>query len=98
MAELIAVEVVCIADGKEVVIPVEVASGTTIAEVVQLSGIKDALPDFDVDGAARGIIGQRRPDDWKVQEYDRVEIYRPLVHDPREARRRRAAVQKQILT
>ncbi len=98
MDELIAVEVVCIADGKEVLIPVEVASGTTIAEVVQLSGIKDVLPDFDVDSAPRGIFGQRRPDDWKVQEYDRVEIYSPLVYDPREARRRRAAVQKQKLT
>lgn len=90
MDSLLAIEVAYADDCRQVIIPVEVPEGTTLAGALVLSGIGDLLTGVDVGAASKGIWGQKRPDDWRLEEGDRVEIYRPLVHDPREARRRRA--------
>jgi uncharacterized protein len=52
--------------------------------------VRDALAASGLDGQAFGIFGKRVEPDHALNEGDRVEIYRPLAIDPKEARRRRA--------
>ena len=65
--------------------------GMTAAEAVQRSGLCDRFPEIDLTGGNRlGIFGRLCGPDTELREGDRVEIYRPLQADPKEARRRRA--------
>lgn len=66
-----------------------VASGTTARQAVRQSPIAQDFPDADLD-APLGIFGKTVPDDTVLQPGDRVELYRPLKADPKEARRKRA--------
>lgn len=75
------------------VIPLRVPAGTTVGECIELSGIASQVPDLEVQGDQVGIYGQRCGLDQAVQAGDRVEIYRPLKHDPKALRRRRARQQ-----
>lgn len=72
---------------KEVTLPV----GSTVAAAIELSGMLDQFPDIDLDTNDVGVFSERRKLTDVLQDGDRVEIYRPLIADPREARRRRAA-------
>lgn len=68
-----------------------VPAGTTVATAVRLSGLPEAFPDIDRAAMPVGIFGKLvRPDDV-LQDGDRVEIYRKLLLDPKESRRRRDA-------
>ncbi|MCC7704680.1 RnfH family protein [Janthinobacterium sp. GW460P] len=68
-----------------------VPAGTTIEEAVTRSGLLQAFPDIDLAVNMVGIYGKRKPLDTVLHEHDRVEVYRPLQADPKEARRRRAS-------
>lgn len=68
---------------------VEVAIGTTLIEAIQASGVLQRHPALDLTQARRGVWGRAQPDDTVLRERDRVEIYRPLQVDPKEARRQR---------
>jgi putative ubiquitin-RnfH superfamily antitoxin RatB of RatAB toxin-antitoxin module len=61
--------------------------GSTIRDAVLAGGLAAGV---DPDTAAFGIFGRKKPADTVLREGDRVEIYRPLVADPKDARRRRA--------
>ncbi|TFV98652.1 RnfH family protein [Oxalobacteraceae bacterium OM1] len=67
-----------------------VPAGTTLRAAVEGSGLLEACPDIDLETARVGIYGKARPLDTVLRENDRVEVYRPLIADPKEARRRRA--------
>ena len=71
-------------------IDLQVNLTTTLIEAIQLSCIVDRHPEINVHTSKFGIFGKLRPPDALVQAGDRVEIYRPLLVDPMEARRRRA--------
>ena len=71
-------------------IPLDVARGSTLREAVVRSGILEKFPEIDLAVNAAGVFSQRRELDDIVEEGDRIEIYRPLEVDPKEARRRRA--------
>ena len=90
MAESIPVEVVYAEPDNQVVISLSVVPGTTLIEAVELSGISTRFPGVLLMDSPKGVYGVRKPDDYVLQEHDRVEIYRPLTTDPREARRKRA--------
>lgn len=77
--------------GEQIVVPLEVAAGTTAAEAVRASGLPERFPEIDPHHQAIGVFGRLVSPDRVLQEGDRVEIYRPLQMDPREARRRLAA-------
>lgn len=62
-----------------------VAPGTTAGEAIDMSGILEACPGLDT--SAIGVFGERVRRDRVLEDGDRVEIYRPLVVDPKEARR-----------
>ena len=68
----------------------EVPKGTTIAEAVKLSGILDKFPEIDLEKGRFGIFGKLSKVDTVLREKDRIEIYRPLIADPKEVRRKRA--------
>ena len=67
-----------------------VPAGTTVEQAVAQSGLLQAIPGIDLAINMVGIHGKRKPLDTVLREHDRVEVYRPLQADPKEARRRRA--------
>ena len=96
MAETIRVEVAYARPGQLVRIPLQLSAGATIAEAIERSGIRHQCPEIDLTVNRVGIFARLCNLDDQVQEGDRVEIYRPLQVDPKEARRRRAASRNQF--
>lgn len=71
--------------------PMTVAPGTTIGQAIEMSGVLEAFPDINLMTQPVGIYAKKKTLDTVLRECDRVEIYRPLVADPKDSRRRRAA-------
>ena len=90
MGERIEVEIVLGTPERQVLQAVTVDNGATIADVVAASGIAARFPDLDIDSLATGVWGNVLPRDYAVKDGDRIELYRPLEMDPREARRKLA--------
>ncbi|MBB5366516.1 MULTISPECIES: RnfH family protein [unclassified Janthinobacterium] len=63
--------------------------GTTVEQVVKLSGLLQQVPGIDLAVNMVGIYGKKKTLDTVLRQHDRVEVYRPLLADPKEARRRR---------
>lgn len=87
MPELLQIEVVFALPDRQYLTVVSVPAGTTVAEAVAASDIAEQFPDVDVGALQTGIWGRPTPVEAAVKEGDRVELYRPLLRDPREARR-----------
>lgn len=68
----------------------QVPEGTTAGEAIQLSGVLERCPEIDLQGGRIGIFGRWVKLETRLQAGDRVEIYRPLLADPKEVRRQRA--------
>lgn len=66
-------------------------AGATIADALNVSGLALAVPEVDLETMVVGIYGKKKPRDTVLREHDRVEVYRPLIADPKNARRRRPA-------
>jgi putative ubiquitin-RnfH superfamily antitoxin RatB of RatAB toxin-antitoxin module len=88
--EKIYVELVYALPAEQILLKSEVPKGTTIAEAVKLSGILAKFPEIDLGKNKFGIFGKLSKADTVLREKDRVEIYRPLIADPKEIRRKRA--------
>lgn len=73
------------------VIDVRVPLGSTIAEAIRHSRILERCPEIDLAVNRVGIHNKLREPGTQVRDGDRIEIYRPLIADPKTARRRRAA-------
>jgi putative ubiquitin-RnfH superfamily antitoxin RatB of RatAB toxin-antitoxin module len=84
------VEVVYAEPRRQVVLECTVAAGTTVREAIVLSGMLTHFPEIDLQSVRLGIYGRTVKPGARVGEGDRVEIYRPLIADPKEARRHRA--------
>lgn len=67
-----------------------VPEGTTLHDAIRQSGVLAAMPEIDLATCRVGVYGKLKALDTILQEGDRVEIYRPLIADPKESRRRRA--------
>ena len=94
MAEpVIDVEVVYVAVDRQCLLSMTVAQGTTVRAAVLASGMGREFPEVDLANCPVGIFGKQVPDpDSRVlQAGDRIEMYRPLLADPKEIRRQRAA-------
>ncbi len=92
----IAVEVAYALLDSQVIVPVKVESGMTIAEIIQHSGILDTYPEIDLEKNKVGVFGKLTKLTSTLREGDRVEIYRPLIADPKAVRRQRAAEGKKM--
>ena len=84
------VEVVYALPDEQVLIALDVEEGTTAAQAVERSGIMQRFPETAGARMPIGIFGRVASPDTPLRDGDRVEIYRPLVVDPKEVRRKRA--------
>lgn len=88
--QLINIEVAYATPERQKIIACQVPAGISLLEAAKLSGISDIFPDLDLDTADFGIWGKAKPATTTVEDSQRIEIYRPLLSDPKESRRRRA--------
>lgn len=86
----IRVEVVYALPAEQPILHVSLAEGATVEDAIRASGVLDAHPDIDLAKNKVGIFSKLVKLDEKVRDRDRVEIYRPLIADPKEVRRKRA--------
>ncbi len=86
------VEVAYARPDKQQIVEVEVPEGATAIEAVKLSGITDIFPEIDADAIDMGVFGKviKDPVAHQLREGDRIELYRPLKIDPKQARLNRA--------
>ncbi len=94
--ETINVEVAYALPEKQVIRALNVDAGTTIGEAIVQSGIMMDFPELELENAKVGIFGKVAPMTKVLSDGDRVEIYRPLIADPKEVRRKRAAAGKEM--
>jgi putative ubiquitin-RnfH superfamily antitoxin RatB of RatAB toxin-antitoxin module len=73
---------------------IELAAGSTLRVAIERSGVLDAHPDLKLDDLAVGVFSRPRQLGDVLHDGDRVEIYRPLLVDPKEARRHRAELRR----
>lgn len=92
---MISVEVAYALPEKQALLAVSVAEGTTALEAVRQSGVADKFDGIDIENAKLGIFGKVVSPTQKLRQGDRVEIYRPLIADPKEVRKARAARAKE---
>ncbi|KOY01248.1 RnfH family protein [Pseudomonas nunensis] len=90
---VIEVEVVYAAADRQMLLTVAVPAGSTVRAALLESGVGAEFPELDLADCPVGIFGKVivDPDTRVVQAGDRIEIYRPLLADPKEVRRLRAA-------
>ncbi len=89
--EVLHVEVAYARPDEQLIIPLDVPRGTTVRDAILRSAIMEHFPEIDLDVNKVGIFGKLTRLDTELREGDRVEIYRPLIADPKEVRRKRAA-------
>jgi len=90
------VEVAYALPEKQVIRAVNVDSGTTIGAAIVQSGIMMDYPELELEDAKVGIFGKAAVMTTVLADGDRVEIYRPLIADPKEVRSKRAAEGKKM--
>ncbi len=89
----IRVEVAYAEPDEQKIVALDVMKGTTIYDAIKQSGIEAVFPQIDIDVAKVGLFGKavKKPKEHELKEGDRIEIYRPLIIDPKQARLNRAA-------
>lgn len=78
--------------------PLLLPPGSTVGKAVAASGFADSFPEYPMHELKVGVYGQLCDSGRELADLDRVEIYRPLVFDPMESRRRRALHRKAFMT
>jgi len=91
----IAVEVAVAWPELQVIVPVSLPAGSTLADAIDISGLRERFPELEVDPERIGVFADRRAPDDRLRDGDRVEIYRPLKVDPKVARRMAAEAKRQ---
>lgn len=88
----IVVEVVYALSDNQILQRLDVPEGTTVMQAIALSDITTQFPEIDLTKNKFGIFGKLAKPETILRHQDRVEIYRPLIIDPKDARRKRAAM------
>lgn len=91
------VEVAYATPERQEIVPVEVEEGATVLDAVRLSNIEALFPGLEPEQVDMGVFGKvvKTPADHKLRDGDRVELYRPLKIDPKQARMNRARKKKE---
>jgi len=92
----IRVEVAYALPHKQVLLALELPTDTTVESAIRHSGILSQFPEIDLAKNKLGIFSKLVTMDTILRDKDRVEIYRPLIADPKEIRRQRASAGKSI--
>jgi uncharacterized protein len=85
------VEVAYAKASRQEVVEVALPPGATVEQAIRASGVLERFPDIDLARQRVGVFGEQVQLRDPVRDGDRVEIYRPLIADPKDARRARAA-------
>tara|TARA_B100001173_G_scaffold294750_1_gene288918 strand:- start:92 stop:394 length:303 start_codon:yes stop_codon:yes gene_type:complete len=96
MPDKIMIEVSYALPKKQIIIPILVDKDISVKEAIELSGILKKFKEIDLSINQVGIFGKLTTLDKILRDHDRIEIYRPLIADPKEIRRKRAAEGKQM--
>ena len=91
MPESIHVEVVYPLPQKQEIFAVTLPPGATVLQAIEASGILQKYPEIDLAKNKLGVFAKLAKPDALLRDRDRVEIYRPLIADPKEVRKQRAA-------
>ena len=91
MPDEILVEVAYALPEEQVIISIEVPKKINIKQAIEKSGIQKKFPEIDLSKNKVGIFGKQTTLDHLLSDRDRIEIYRPLILDPKEMRRKRAS-------
>lgn len=94
--ELIPIEVVYPLAHEQLLFKATVSAGATLREGIVASGILKHYPELVMDAIDVGIFGKLAALDTVLRAKDRIEIYRPLLADPKEVRKQRAAEGKKM--
>ncbi len=95
-SETMRVEVAYARPDKQVILAIDVMPGTTAEQAIDASGILEQFPEIDLGTNKMGIFGKLSKPITELKAGDRVEIYRPLIADPKEVRRKREADGKRM--
>jgi hypothetical protein len=89
MPTMLRVEVIYALRNRQVLLAFEVEEETTVKEAIESSGILRRFPEVDLIRMPVGIFGRATRLDARLRDGDRIEIYRPLIADPKQARQAR---------
>lgn len=92
---LMTVEVAYARPDKQLIISVQIPQQSNIEAAIHASGVLQKFPEIDLSTHKVGIFGKRVKLDANIRHLDRIEIYRPLIADPKALRRKRATDRKQ---
>lgn len=85
------IEVLYALPDKAALVALDMPEGTTVLQAIEASGLLEKYPEIDVKKNKFGIYAKLAKADAVLRDKDRVEIYRPLIADPKEVRKQRAA-------
>ena len=91
MAETISIEVCYALSSKQELVKLSLPEGASLQQAVEASGLLEKYPEIDLKKNKFGIWNKLSKADSVLRDKDRVEIYRPLIADPKEVRKQRAA-------
>lgn len=91
MSEMLNVEVCYALPSKQELVRVKLPEGATLQQALEASGLLVKYPEIDIKKNKFGIFAKLSRLDAVLRDRDRVEIYRPLIADPKEVRKQRAA-------
>ncbi len=94
MSELLKIEVVYALPARQEVFQLSAEPGITALQAIERCGVLTKFPEIAIESAKFGIYGKLVKADAVLRNFDRVEIYRPLIADPKEVRKQRAAAGK----
>jgi hypothetical protein len=90
------IEVAYALENKQTLLSLEIDANTTLKQAIEISGILSLYPQINLSKDKTGIFGKIAKLDTILREKDRVEIYRPLIADPKQVRKDRAAQGKNM--
>lgn len=91
MADSVQVEVIYALAARQESVPLTLPDGATVQQAIEASGLLQKFPEIDLGKNKLGVFAKLAKPDTVLRDRDRVEIYRPLIADPKEVRKQRAA-------
>jgi len=91
MNEIKTIEIAYATLARQKIIECEIEAGISPRDAIRQSQITQHFPEIDPESCDIGVFGKAVSADYELSDGDRIEIYRPLIADPKEVRRQRAA-------
>jgi len=90
MAETTLIEIAFATPERQKIVKYEITGKCSVRDAVKQSTIGQFFPEIDLENCDLGVFGKVVPSNYELLDGDRIEIYRPLIADPKEVRRQRA--------